>query len=171
MALIDGDDFVLDNPFAWTLANAFKNGWYGAALPTNMQNGMINVLNTDGVARIKSLGVVGIPLGKIPILNKVANYVIVVGDFNHIITMTNAAARTFTLPSVDATHVGNFLTLVKLGAGKLTINRSDADTINGGTQIANPIADELYSFVRLRLIASTSWAIEWATNIFSWNII
>ena len=169
MADIDnGADFVLDDPLPYTVTNDIKNHSYGAALPTMMQNGMISVLNTDGVPRIKSLGVVGIPLGKIPITNHTANYVITVADLNAMHTMANAAARTFTLPSVDATHIGDFVTIVKLGIGKVTIGRADADTINGQASIYNGVADELYSFMRLRLITATLWAMEWATNPFSW---
>ena len=169
MADIDnGGDFVLDDPLPWTVANDIKNHSYGAALPTLMQNGMISVLSGDGVPRIKSLGVVGIPLGKMAILNKTANYVILVENLNYLITMNNAATRTFTLPSVDATHVGDCILFAKLGAGKVIINRADTDTINGQASIYNNVADELYSFMRLRLIAATSWAMEWATNPLSW---
>ena len=171
MADIDnGADFVLDDPFPYTLTNDFKNHWYGAALPTLMVNGMIAVLSGDGVPRIKSLGVVGIPLGKIPITNHTANYVITVADLNAMHTMNNAAARTFTLPSVDATHIGDFVTIVKLGAGRVTIGRADADTINGGTSIFNGVADELYAVMRLRLMTATLWVMEWASNPSMWVI-
>lgn len=171
MANIDnGADFVVDDPYPYTVANDVKNHSYGAAVPSLMVNGMIWVYNSNGIPYIKSLGVHELPLGKMAILNKTANYPILVEDLNHIITMNNAAARTFTLPSVGATHVGNFLTLVKLGAGKVTINRADADTINGLTSLSCGVADELFSFIRLRLIAATSWAIEWATNLPLWQL-
>lgn len=47
MALIDGNDGVLDSPFPYTIYNKLKNHWYGATAPTNPQNGMIWV-KTDG---------------------------------------------------------------------------------------------------------------------------
>ena len=172
MADIDnGADFVLDDPLPYTVENDIKNHSYGAALPTLMQNGMIGVLNTNGVPYIKSLGVVGIPLGKMAIRNEIDNYAVQVADLNHLITMTHAAAKQFTLPSVDATHVGNGILFAKLGAGKLTITRADADTINGQTSISCAVADELYSFIYFRLIAATSWAIEWATNLSLWVLV
>lgn len=41
MAQIDGDNAVLDDPFPYTLYNAFKNHWRDTAAPTNAQPGMI----------------------------------------------------------------------------------------------------------------------------------
>lgn len=52
MALIDGDDFVLDDPLPYPIVNKFKNAWYGAAGPGNPQPGMIWVDSGDNKARV-----------------------------------------------------------------------------------------------------------------------
>ena len=105
---------------------------------------------------------------KFPQLDKTDNYVIQVADLNKMITMTNAAAKQFTLPSIDESHIGSFVIIGKLGAGKVTVVRADADTINGQTSIYNGVADELFSFMVLHVISSTAWAMREATNPFSW---
>jgi len=87
--------------------------------------------------------------------------------------MNNAAARQFTLPSISATHIGDFIIFGKLGAGRVTIARADADTISMGTEtgktsIYNNFADEVDSWVCLRVTTATKWSFLWASNPASW---
>lgn len=66
MALIDGDDGVLDDPFPYTIFNKLKNHWYAAADPANIQNGMIRVDSAGKVhARIGGATVQIYPLDEI----------------------------------------------------------------------------------------------------------
>lgn len=50
MTLMDGDPCTLDSPFSYPYSNKRKDHWYGAAAPTNPQNGMIWVKN-DGTCQ------------------------------------------------------------------------------------------------------------------------
>ena len=106
----------------------------------------------------------------LPPLHKTDNYIVLTSDFGKIITMTAAILKTFTLPSIDASHIGYQITFVKLGAGALVIARADADTINGGTTVTNPMDDDLYSVIRLRVLTATIGIIDSMTNPMGWVI-
>lgn len=170
MTLPGGTDFIDGSIYSFQQANRMKNNWYSEdPRAADMQNGMMYVSEVNGAVYVKALGIIT-PLGDLPVTDKVADYTIVVTDLNSVLTMTSGGAQTFTLPSIDANHIGKFLIVTKLGAGSVIIARADADTINGGTQVANPIDDEFYSSICLRIIGATTWAIEWAMNPFSWIV-
>lgn len=96
---------------------------------------------------------------------KTDDYVVQIGDFgiSKALSMNNANDKTFTLPSVDVSFIGLGLTFIKLGAGKVTIDAADADTIGdssaGGT-VFNPVAGETYATVTILLVSATQWAIK-----------
>jgi len=162
-SLATGDDAVLDDLWPYTIVNSFKNNWYAASLPANMQNGMIGIDSDNGVAYVKHSAVV-FPLGKAEVLDKVDTYVVTTADFEKILTMTHANAKIFTLPSIDASHIGHGIGFVKLGAGQVTIDAADNDIIRdigasstaGGT-IYNAI--DQYAFIYLRIISATEYLV------------
>ena len=98
---------------------------------------------------------------------KTDDYAVLATDFWKTLVMNSAASKTFTLPAVIAANVSLAVTLVKRGAGKLTIQASGADTINdssaGGT-LYNDLAEETFAVVRLCVIAAGSWIIDHFTG-------
>ena len=76
--------------------------------------------------------------------------------------MNSSDDKTFTLPSVAAGDIGKVITFIKLGAGKVTIDAADSDTIYdsaaGGT-LYNDIATETYASATIMLTAATSWSL------------
>lgn len=90
-----------------------------------------------------------------------------VSDLNKIWVIENAAAVVVNLPSVGASEIGYWIEFQKLGAGNLTINRADADTILDGTAIANTVAAQTYAFLRLVLATATAWRIK--GSLGSWS--
>ena len=101
---------------------------------------------------------------------KTNHYNVLAADFgiNKALSMEHADPRTFTLPSVDAGNIGYVLTFIKLGAGQVTIDAADADTIHdssaGGT-IYNAQAGETYATITLMLVSATQWAITGVSGI------
>ena len=86
-----------------------------------------------------------------------------VSVLNQIITVNSGSTQTLTLPSVGAGDVGVWLTVVKLGAGKVIIDPADADTIADSTAstgtIFDDVATETYATITLRLVTATLWVI------------
>ena len=112
--------------------------------------------------------------GNYTVASKVDNYTVQIDDFgiSKVLTMDNAATKTFTLPSVDTSHIGLVLTFAKLGAGKLVIDAADSDTIGnssaGGT-VFDSVAGEVYATVTIMLASATKWTItryhgSWVTT-------
>lgn len=86
-------------------------------------------------------------------------------DFGKTITVNAAGVQTVSLPSVAATDVGGWFTVVKLGAGQVTIDAADSDVIadsGAGDTIYNNIAAETYATITLRLVSETLWSITGA---------
>jgi len=83
-------------------------------------------------------------------------------DLNEVLVVENALAVAVNLPSVGAGDVGCWIQIHKRGAGSLTINAADSDTIEdsaGGGKVANTTAAQTYANIRLQLITATEWAI------------
>lgn len=97
-----------------------------------------------------------------------AGITLTTSDFGKFVTVNSAAAQIVNLPSVDASHVGGWFIVVKLGAGKVTIQAADLDVINdssaGGT-IYNDLTDETSAVIKLRLVTATKWVIESFTGV------
>lgn len=96
------------------------------------------------------------------ITTKTDSYALTTADMrtDEIFIMNSASNKIFTLPSVDGNDVGIGCILVKSGAGKLTLQTSDLDTINdssaGGT-LYNALAGETWAAVIIKLITATKW--------------
>ncbi|MEI7529159.1 MAG: hypothetical protein WCK76_09455, partial [Elusimicrobiota bacterium] len=83
-------------------------------------------------------------------------------DLGKTITVNSATAQTVTLPSGSAGTVGAQITVVKLGAGKVTVTAASgnyiADSASGGTIYCNAVVPA-YATITLRLVTATQWMI------------
>ncbi|MEN6560857.1 MAG: hypothetical protein ABFD52_08800 [Acidobacteriota bacterium] len=101
-----------------------------------------------------------------------ADTTLTTADFGRTVIINSASARTVYLPSVDTPQIGGWFRIVKLGAGNVTIDAADSDTINGGAAggtLVNNVAGETFAYVTMRLVSATAWIIEsgvgtWATS-------
>jgi hypothetical protein len=83
-------------------------------------------------------------------------------DFGKTITVNSASAQIIYLPSVDASHIGATIRVIKLGAGKVTVDAADTDTINdsgAGDTVYNSAVTPPYASIDLMLVTSTKWTI------------
>ncbi|HBB66246.1 MAG TPA: hypothetical protein DCZ93_02880 [Elusimicrobia bacterium] len=83
-------------------------------------------------------------------------------DFGKTITVNSASAQVVYLPAVDASNIGATFRIVKLGAGRVTVDAADSDTINNsgaGDTIYNNAVVPPYASVDLLLVTDTGWAI------------
>ena len=96
--------------------------------------------------------------------DKTDDYPIVVGDLGigRTITMNNVGLKTFTLPTLSAGDLGKQITLVKKGAGQLTIQAGASQKIadSGATgTIYDAEAGETYATITLIATTTTQWNI------------
>ncbi len=94
---------------------------------------------------------------------KIDSYVITTSDFYKSLRMNSASAKIFTLPSVDSTTDGAWITIMKVGAGRVTIQAADLDKIHdssaGGTMYCDAAA-EIYANVTLEYVdAIVTWIV------------
>jgi len=172
--LANGTDAALDDVFSYAIANKFKNNWYGASAPTDKQDGMMHVDSDDGKAYVQHSSSDeellqatrsydrAVQLGMRTTVTKTDNYVVTTADFGKTLVMNSANDKTFTLPSVAAGNVGAILKFAKIGAGKVTIDAADSDTIadsSAGGTIYNNIATQTYATLTIQLVSTTAWSI------------
>src|SRR5512137_868635 len=89
--------------------------------------------------------------------------VLTTADFGRTVIVNSASARQVSLPSVDTPEIGGWFRVVKLGAGNVTVQAADSDTINGGAaggSIICNVAGETFAYITLRLVSATAWVIE-----------
>lgn len=83
-------------------------------------------------------------------------------DFGKTITVNSASAQTVSLPSVSSSDIGATIKVIKLGAGRVTIDAADSDTINNsgaGDTVYNNAVTPAYASIDLLLVTDTKWAI------------
>ena len=91
-----------------------------------------------------------------------AGKTLVVADFGKSIRVANAAAKVVTLPSVSGSNIGGWFEIFSNGAGKVTIQCVDSDTIathqvtSGATGKAENTRNAKF-VVRVKLISATEW--------------
>ena len=135
--------------------------------------GYIGAASTDGVLRTGAplsytdggdYVTLGFTWPSMTVTAKTDDYAVLAADFgiNKALSMSAAGLKTFTLPSVAAGDIGKVITFIKLGAGQVTIDAADSDTIHdssaGGT-LTNAQAGETYATVTLMLTSATTWNI------------
>jgi len=158
-----GEDAVLDDIFSYQVYNKNKNNWYAAAAPADIQDGMIWVDSDNGVVYSQHSSII-VPAGPRLVTNHVDDVVLTTANFNAIHTMNAAGDKTFTLPSISATHIGYWMAFVKLGAGKVTIDAADTDIIRsiissssaGGTAYNDT---DQYAVIFLQIISATEYLV------------
>ena len=91
--------------------------------------------------------------------------VLVVADFGKSIRVASGSAQTVTLPSVSASNIGGWFEIFSNGAGKVTIQTVDSDTIatwwvtSAATGKAeNDVNDKF--ICRVKLISATEWLLD-----------
>jgi hypothetical protein len=104
---------------------------------------------------------------------KTDDYIVTTSDAGKTLVMNAATAKTFSLPSVSAGNVNMPpITFVKIGAGQVTIDAADSDTIadsGAGDTIYDGQANETYATITLKLVSDTKWAVvgghgTWTTS-------
>jgi hypothetical protein len=102
------------------------------------------------------------------ISTKTDSYVITTADFGKSLRMNSASAKIFTLPSVASADDGARITIMKVGAGRVTIQAADTDIIQDSSAAGTMYCDaaaETYANVTLEYIdAITKWAIVSGTG-------
>ena len=84
-------------------------------------------------------------------------------DIGKTVVVNSSSDRTVYLPSVDSSHIGATFIIWKLGAGKVTIDAADSDTImdsSAGGTIYNTGSTEVWASLILRLETATQWGIQ-----------
>ena len=72
---------------------------------------------------------------------------------------------TFTLPSVNSSHIGIEYTLGKINKGQLILQASDNDTIeDSGPGKTIYCKDEEFAIITLKLITETQWILKTGGN-------
>jgi hypothetical protein len=71
--------------------------------------------------------------------------------------MSNAAAKTFTMPNLTSSELGKPLTLVKLGAGRLTLQLATGQAISDSSMAGSIYAAQaVETYATLTLMAVTT---------------
>lgn len=104
---------------------------------------------------------------------KTADYSIMWEDDGDIIVVSSASARTLYLPGLSSYALGWKVTIIKFGAGNVTIQAPLADYIADSSvhsYIRNTVATETYASITLVLSQVNKWQIEgahgtWATDV------
>ena len=100
--------------------------------------------------------------------NKTSNYVVTVADFGKLLIMNHTSTRTFTLPSIDSSHLGNYVDFYNRGSGRLNIDAVDTDTIDESTTAPGSIYTlEAKAAIRLQVIGPADWGTTAATKLWS----
>ncbi|MGD9643705.1 MAG: hypothetical protein AB7V08_13320 [Elusimicrobiales bacterium] len=100
----------------------------------------------------------GARIAKYPVQAANTGITLTAADFGKTITVNSASAQTINLPSVTAADIGAVITIIKLGAGRVTIDAPAGvyilDSASGGT-IYNGSTSR--AAITLRLISATQW--------------
>jgi hypothetical protein len=131
----------------------------------------------DTVSAVTAADVAFVPYGTITSTNvqaaiqeldhiageKTVSYPVVISDLGNSLRMNAATAKIFTLPSMGATEDGERITLSKIGAGRVTIQCVDTDTIGDSSATGSLYCDaaaETSSNVTIEYVhATTNWMI------------
>jgi hypothetical protein len=104
-------------------------------------------------------------------VTKSDNYSVLTTDTSKTLVM-DTAAKTFSLPSVDASNIGVWYTFVKANNGSLIIDAADTDLINdssaGGT-IYDAQTNETYAVITVELVSATNWVAYGGTGTWTTN--
>lgn len=134
---------------------------------TNEANGRIQslvygIINADPAQQALHLNAKVQAHGAIPV-TYTADHTITLDEFGKSLRMNNALARTFTFPSVGANDDGARITLLKLGAGKVTIQMVDSDKVHDSSATGTMYNDTAETYARVDL--------EYCHATTTWNVV
>jgi hypothetical protein len=91
------------------------------------------------------------------------NYTLTYADCGKLLTFNNASATTLNLPqqSSVSTSVGYFVNVRNLGAGKVTVIKQGAETLDGNTVISQ------YATMKIERPTSTKWGTSGGTAVMN----
>lgn len=98
------------------------------------------------------------------VLTKTNDYTVVADDLCKSLRMNSAIAKTFTFPSVGASDDGTRITIMKIGAGRVTLQMVDTDKIHDSSATGtmyNEEATETYARVDAEYCHTTT----------TWNVV
>jgi len=88
-----------------------------------------------------------------------------VADLGSAYVCDSGSSQTFNLPSVDSPEFGKEVSFYKIGAGTLTIDAADSDTIEDSAAGATVYcSDAGFASMTLKLVSTTEWIVKSATN-------
>ena len=146
-------------------ANKFIGDGSGlAGVPASIDVSTINAAATTpygGVNITTNVFVTGgARIAKVVVLAADTGITLTAADFGKTITVNSGSAQIIDLPAVTAADVGATITVLKLGAGKVTLDAPAgayiADSGSGGTIYTSAVSPA-YATVTLRLATSTTW--------------
>lgn len=98
------------------------------------------------------------------VLMKTNDYIIVADDLCKSLRMNSAIAKTFTFPSVGASDDGIRITIMKIGAGRVTIQMVDTDKIHDSSATGTMYNEEAAeTFARVDA--------EYCHTTTTWNVV
>ena len=87
---------------------------------------------------------------------------ILVGDTSKVITVNSGSTQVLNLPSLVSGDIGKYFTIVKLGAGQVTVQANTGQQIadsGTGDTIYNSTAAETYATLTLLAVTTTLWIV------------
>lgn len=103
--------------------------------------------------------------GKLTVENKNSGYSILTTDNAKVFVCNSTSTQTFNLPSVTASDIGFYCTIIKIGSGQVTIDAADSDTIqDSGAGDTIYCADTGIASITLVLCRETAWYITSAVG-------
>lgn len=103
--------------------------------------------------------------GSSPVEAKDTGYSIQTTDDYKTFTCNSTSAQTFNLPSVASGDIGLEYTIIKLGAGQVTIDAADSDLIeDSGAGDTIYCADDGIATITLKLVTETQWIIKFCSG-------
>lgn len=99
---------------------------------------------------------------------KDGGYTITTSDNLQSYSCNSASDQIFTLPSVGTSDVGLEIEIFKIGAGKVTIQAVDTDTIEDSSATGTIYcSDTTYAYIKLKLITASIWCIKEAKGTWT----
>lgn len=126
-----------------------------------------NITNVGDIAldSISSDDGTGVKIKQLKTLSDNDGITLTTADAGQTTTVDSGSAQTVVLPSVAAGDVGIWFRVVKLGAGQVTVDAVDSDTIadsGAGNTIYCSITTEDYASITLQLASTTEWIVTGA---------
>jgi hypothetical protein len=135
---------------------------YTITSPNTMaiMGGNVGIGTTEPAATLDVNGTVKI--AKVLTVAQDSGATLTTADFGKTITVNSGSDQTITLPDIGAGDIGGTFTIVKLGAGIVTIDAVGSDVIadsSAGGKIYDNVAGETYANITIQVAAADKWII------------